>query len=215
MNSEMDVDLRFQHPFSAVVAAASMGGKTTFVSRLVEKIEDMCTVKPDRIIWCYSEWQDGYNKIMQIQGVEMVEGLPDASDLRNDKSNKLLICDDLMVELSKSPILTTLFSRGCHHWRTSVILLVQNVFYSNLRNARINTSYIVIFKSPGDKVGITTLARQLYPGKTKYFMQAFADATSVPYGYLLIDLTQSMPDTLRLRTGIFPGDTCIAYLPKV
>ncbi len=211
----MDVDLRFKHPFSAVVAAASMGGKTSFVSRLVENFGEMCTVKPDRIIWCYSEWQQSYDKIIQIPGVDMVEGLPDIQDLRNDPRSKLLICDDLMAELSKSPILTTLFTRGCHHWSTSIIMLVQNVFYSNLRNARINTTYIVIFKSPGDKVGITTLARQLYPGKTKYFMQAFADATSIPYGYLLIDLTQTMDDKLRLRTGIFPGETCFAYLPKV
>ena len=35
-------------------------------------------------------------------------------------------------------------------------------------------------------------------------IEAFKNATSAPYGYLLIDLKQETDDKLRLRTGISP-----------
>ena len=48
-----------------------------------------------------------------------------------------------------------------------------------------------------------TLARQMYPENTHYFMKHFEEATQKPYGYLLIDLKQSTPDTQRLRPNVF------------
>jgi hypothetical protein len=52
----------------------------------------------------------------------------------------------------------------------------------------------------------------LYPGKSKLFIEAFQDATSVPYSYLLIDLTQSCPEKYRLRTNIFPDEQICVYV---
>ncbi|MCP4057581.1 MAG: hypothetical protein GY738_09780 [Pseudoalteromonas sp.] len=211
----MDFDTRLKHPFSMLVCAPSQGGKTVFTCRLVDNIEKMSTVSPERIIWAYCEWQPGYSKIAQIPGVEMVEGIPDIDVLRADKTPKLVVMDDLMEQCSKNPTLNALFTKGCHHWNLSCIHLVQNAFYSNLRNARINSSYLVLFKSPGDKLTVATLARQLYPSKNKYFLQSFNDACSVPYGYLFVDLTQSTDDKLRLRTCVFPDETCIVYMPRI
>ena len=37
-------------------------------------------------------------------------------------------------------------------------------------------------------------------------MEAFRDATSKPYGYLLIDCPQLTPEDIRLRTSILPGE---------
>ena len=60
------------------------------------------------------------------------------------------------------------------------------------------------------------LARQMYPGRVKFVQEAFKDATSVPYGYLLGDLKQDTPEDMRLRTAIFPATmfstcTCRRY----
>ena len=44
--------------------------------------------------------------------------------------------------------------------------------------------------------------------------EAFKNATSAPYAYLLIDLKQETDDKLRLRTGIFRGDVQYVYLRK-
>ncbi|GFW01999.1 uncharacterized protein TNCV_1148791 [Trichonephila clavipes] len=53
-----------------------------------------------------------------------------------------------------------------------------------------------------DQSQITHLGRQ----KVKFFQECYADATSKPYGYLLIDLKPETDESLRVRTGMFPGD---------
>ncbi|GFT59535.1 uncharacterized protein TNCV_3406341 [Trichonephila clavipes] len=77
-----------------------------------------------------------------------------------------------------------------------------------------------VFQSPTsnnrrDQSQITHLGRQLYPRKVKFFMQeCYADATSKPYGYLLIDLKPETDESLRVRTGMFPGDVFYVYQPR-
>ena len=61
---------------------------------------------------------------------------------------------------------------------------------------------------------MTYLAKQIYPGKVKYAQESYNDATSIPHGYLLIDLRQHTPDHLRLRTSIFPSEHQVVYLQK-
>ncbi|GFU55116.1 uncharacterized protein TNCV_426211 [Trichonephila clavipes] len=63
-----------------------------------------------------------------------------------------------------------------------------------------------IQKNRRDQSQITHLGRQLYPRKVKFFQECYADATSKPYGYLLIDLKPETDESLRVRTGMFPGD---------
>ena len=58
------------------------------------------------------------------------------------------------------------------------------------------------------------LAKQMYPGQTRFMVEAYSDATSQPYSYLFIDLKPNCPEEWRLRTGIFQGDTMYAYVPK-
>jgi len=51
------------------------------------------------------------------------------------------------------------------------------------------------------------LASQVYPEDSLGLYNAYLNATQEPYGYLLLDLTQSTNDGLRFRTNIFPNDT--------
>ena len=75
---------------------------------------------------------------------------------------------------------------------------------------------MVVFKNPHDASQMTHLAWQMYPGRAKFIQKAFKDATSVPYGYLLVDLKQNTPEDMRLRTAIFPDDGVqYVYLPTV
>jgi hypothetical protein len=82
------------------------------------------------------------------------------------------------------------------------------------RNISLNTHYLVLFKNPRDSAQIAHLGRQIFPERVKYFREAFADATSRPYGYLLVDLKTTTPDDLRLRTDIFPDKDTIVYVYK-
>ena len=80
----------------------------------------------------------------------------------------------------------------------------------------LNTHYIVMFKNPRDAGQVATLARQMYPGKGNFVVEAYKDATKEPYGYLLIDLKPETDENYRIRTKIFPDDERqYVYVPKV
>ena len=100
--------------------------------------------------------------------------------------------------------MTKLFKKKSHHCITSVIYLVQNVFPKgkDSHTISINVQY--------------NLAKQMYPGRVQY-MHTFRDAMAVPHGYLIVDLKQSTPEHLRLRSNIIPdsGTYLYAYIPKI
>ena len=77
-----------------------------------------------------------------------------------------------------------------------------------------NSHYLILFKNPRDAAQIVHLGRQIFPHRIKYFREAFADAASRPYGYLLIDLKPTTPDELRLRTDVCPPEMTIVYVYK-
>ncbi|KAK2144041.1 hypothetical protein NP493_4343g00006 [Ridgeia piscesae] len=129
----------------------------------------------------------------------------------------LLVIDDLMSETDER--VTKLFTKKSHHCNTSVIYLVQNLFPKGKesRTISINAQYMVLFKNPRDNKQVVNLAKQMYPGRVKYMQDAFRDATSVPHGYLFVDLKQSTPEHLRLRSNILPDSKTYqyAYIPKI
>jgi hypothetical protein len=73
-------------------------------------------------------------------------------------------------------------------------------------------------KSNSDKLQIVNLGKQLFPGQSKYFLDAYEDAVnSQPFGYLLIDCSPTADNDSRLLTNIFPqnGEQYVTtYLPK-
>lgn len=202
-----------QHPFSMMVCGPSKAGKTIFTSKLLKHIDSLSTEPPREIIWCYAEYQPNYNTMVcEIPRIRLVQGVPDMKTLKSDTSiPRLLVLDDLMGESVKAKELSSLFTRGVHHWSISVVFIVQNIFFSGLRTARVNTHYMALFKNPSDRLQVSTLARQLYPKKSGYFIEAFQDATAEPYSYLFVDMTQLCPEELRLRTNIFPGEITMVY----
>jgi hypothetical protein len=54
----------------------------------------------------------------------------------------------------------------------------------------------------------------MYDRDSRVMEEAFADATSKPHGYLLIDLKQDTPEHLRLRSQILPGEQLCVYVNK-
>ena len=152
---------------------------------------------------------------MDIVDVRFEEGLPSAS-MFDSSTRNLIIIDDLMEETDER--VTTLFTKKSHHRNTSLLYLVQNLFPKNKesRTISLNSQYMVVFKNTRDASQMSHLARQMYPGRVKFVQEAFKDATSVPYGYILVDLKQDTPEDMRLPTAIFPDDGVqYVYLPNV
>ena len=203
--------LSLQHPFSMIIAAPSNSGKSHFVAKLLKHRQSMISPSPVKVYWCYSEWQQLYQT---IDNVQFHQGIIYVDSIDSGITN-LVILDDLMSECDQR--VSDIFTKHSHHRNLSVIFMTQNLYHKgpHMRNMNLNSSYIVLFKNPRDVNQINFLSRQMYPsGKSKFMVEAYSDATSAPYGYLLIDLKQSTDDAVRLRTCIFPDEKTYIYVSK-
>lgn len=198
--------LKWRHPFTAVVAGPTGCGKTQFVLKLIKNAATVMTPPPSRIVYCYGSWQGAFDNLWNV---EFNEGLPDKSHLRE---GTLMIIDDLMSEADQR--VTDIFTKHSHHAGVSVLFLTQNFFNKNMRIITLNCHYLILFKSPRDVSQIQHLARQMYPGKVRFLIDVFKNATFEPFGYLAVDLKPDTPDEFRLRTQIFPGEGNFVYLVR-
>ena len=117
------VDVKFKHPSNWLIGAQSQGGKTYFVYQFLKTTE---IFKPElpKVIYCYSEWQTIYEKMMiEINKITFVKGLPDIADLKN----VVIVLDDLMSDVIENKSVLNLFTVGSHHKKISTIFLTQNI----------------------------------------------------------------------------------------
>ena len=117
----------------------------------------------------------------------------------NPSVRNMIVLDDLMSSAATDPRITDLFTEGSHHRNLSVVVLNLNLYFSKDPTQRRNCHYLFLFKSPVDKQSIMTLAKQMYPEKTQYFLEKFEQATRKPFQFLLVDLKTATPEHLRLR----------------
>ena len=98
---------RFQlvHPFTCMVAGMTGSGKTVWVQSLLQQTQTVIDQLPERIIWCYSQWQPAYSQLlMLIPTIEFLKGIPTALEqdayLDVNKRN-LIVIDDQMIKAGK------------------------------------------------------------------------------------------------------------------
>ena len=140
-----------------------------------------------------------------MPGIEYHDQIPHNimdEDFTDPATPTLIVLDDQMQNLNEDVM--SLFTRGTHHLNRSVILTVQNVFYQStfMRTISLNAHYLVLWKQPRDMAQIAALGNQMYPQKSRLFLEAYKKATAEPYGYLFIDLRPTTDDRLRLRTAV-------------
>ena len=201
-----------QHPFTCFIAGCTQSGKTVWVKSLLENAQKTISPTPQRIIWCYGQWQPCYFDMVRLMPrIEFNQGIPDDidnADYLDVSQRNLIVLDDLMAQSGKGKRIADLFTKGSHHRNLSIIYIVQNVFQQGkeMRNTGLNAHYIVLFKSPRDKQQFTMLARQINPEKVQEFMRSYEDSTSRPHGYLMLDLKPTTDDQQRLKTNVLPGE---------
>ena len=206
---------------SMCITGQTGSGKTQFVYRILKNLHEMYPENPpEAILYCYGIYQPLYEEMKRsIPGIMFQKGLPTMEDIdafTGNRKHKLIILDDLMHQVVRDEEMELLFTQGTHHRCCSVYFLTQNLFVhgSRSRTIALNTTYLVLMKNVRDVSQVGTLGRQLYPGRSKILTEAYSDATSMRYGYLIVDMAAHSEDTYRLRTLVFPGEDPIVYVPK-
>src|SRR6218665_1737292 len=135
-------------------------------------------------MWWFGIYQDIFDSYPKIQ---FQEGLPDLN-VFDGKERTLLVLDDVMSETDER--FTKIFTKISHRRNVSLLYLTQNLFYKgkHTRPISLNAHYLVLFKNVRDTTQVANLARQMFPGQSHFMLEAFRDATSIPFGYLLVDL---------------------------
>ena len=212
------MDVRFKTPANFYICGQSQSGKTSLVRSMLKNLEELFHSIPTQVIYCFGQPQKEFNEMIKIAPkIKLVEGFPDdLYDMVNGHTNSLVILDDLMCQCSNDQRVSDLFTRGSHHRGLTVMYLTQNLFPPGKlsRTISLNSHYMIVFKNPRDSLGISTLARQMYPHNTNFLLQSLQDATKKPFGYLLLDLHQLTPENMRLRTNILPGEKQIVYVKR-
>ena len=125
---------------------------------------------------------------------------------KNNGTKYLLIFDDSCEEICNSKAFVDFATAGRDPGLNTVHMKHNHFHQIKLgRDAELQNTHIVLFKSPRDKMQVTTFSTQL--GLGSELVDWYRDATSVSFGHLLIDLSPRADDRLRYctNTGSIPS----------
>ena len=217
-------DLRARRAQVHLVAAPSGAGKTVLVANLL-RVKDEYIIQGNEIknvVFCYSAWQPLYEELKE-EGIvtQWVNKLPTNEEFKElvvnymDDGGSIVVLDDFLTELNKD--IAEIVCVTSRHYNTTTFLLLQNLFPSNpwARQISLNAKYIYVLKNPRENAQISYLARQINPRNYKWIVDAYYEATKMPYGCFLIDMTQETPEILRFRSNVLQQNfPMIVYVQK-
>ena len=150
----------------------------------------------------------------EIEGLEFVQGVSFEfiDSLKDNGTKYLLIFDGSCEEICNSKAFADTATAGRHRGLSTIYIKHKLFHQSKLgRDVELQNTHIVLFKSPRDVMKVTTLSTQL--GLGSELVDWCRDATSVPIGQLLIDLSTRTDDRLRYcrNSGSVPSKF---YIPE-
>lgn len=211
--------LKFQSPTSIFVVGSSNSGKTMYTKNILENADGMFEVPPSNIFYCYSIWQSIFDEMRSsVSNLQFYQGFPSMdvlSEWGTLQGHKVVVLDDLMMEAADSKELIHLLTVGIHHNSITLIQILHNLYCKGkaMRTASLNCHYFILFRNYRDQLQIQTLGRQIFPGQSKYFQDAYLRATNEQYRPLIIDLSPHTDKTYQLTTNRGVGQTPIVYQP--
>ena len=188
-----------------------VGPSETGKSQLIYNWLKIGTFQPkfDKNYFFYQQSQPLYDVMQkEIENLEFVRGVnfEFIDSLKNNGTKYLLSFRDSCEEICNSKAFVDIATAGRHRGLIT-IYIKHNLFHQSKlgRDVELQNTHIVLFKSPRDVMQITTLSTQL--GLGSELVDWYRDATSVPFGHLLIDLSPSTDDRLRYctNTGSIPS----------
>ena len=175
-----------------------VGPSETGKSQLIYNWLTIGTFQPkfDKIYFFYQHSQPLYDVMQkEIENLEFVQGVnfEFIDSLKNNGTKYLVIFDDSCEEICNSKAFLDIATAGRHRISAQSTLNTTFFHQSKLgRDVELQNPHIVLFKSPRDVMQVTTLSTQLALGSE--LVDWYRDATSVPFGHLLIDLSPRTDD---------------------
>ena len=198
---------QFKCPSNIIIAGPSQCGKTTFTRQLLQQADYLFERPIRKIIYCYGQWQESFKDM--AEQVEFIEGIPEdiPTMFPPQCCPGILVLDDLMRNCSDDERILDLFTKVSHHCDVTCIYLTQNLFPPGKfsQSISLNAHYIIAFNNPRDTLGFRALAQKAFTGRVPYVLESFQDATSKPFGYLVMDLHPRTPNIQRLRAKLLPA----------
>ena len=182
-----------------------VGPSETGKSQLIYNWLKIGTFQPkfDNIYFFHQHSQPLYNVIQkEIESLEFVQGVNfEFNDsLKNNGTKYLLMFDDSCEEICNSKASVDIAAAERHRG-LSTIYIIHNLFHQSKlgRDVELQNTHTVLFKSPRDVMHVTTPSTHL--GLGLELVDWYRDATFVPFGHLLIDLSPPTDDRLRYCTN--------------
>ena len=173
-------DLRLQWSFGMLLAGCSGSGKSTLTTQLVTLSSHVMIRMPTRILLFYSHMQPAYEELAWLAPcpVELLDGVKHLTKQLTMEPGTLVIIDNMPV--THAHLVSIWFMRESHHYDSSIIHLVQNIFDKDPshRTISLKATYIVLFKNPRDMSQVSYPDKQVYPGSNGLLTAAYHDATT-------------------------------------
>lgn len=204
-----------------ILSGPTGAGKTRRLGAYLRMKEELFEMGKDikNVVFFYSVWQREY-ELMEQDGLvsEWIKGSPTNAEFLQavqDSPCSIVVIDDGMAAINEEML--QIVTVSARHTKSTTFLLFQSLFPPARlgRQISLQAKYLHLFKNPRDRFQINVIAKQLCPIGSKFIVDAYMDATALPYGCLLIDLHQDTPESLRFRTNILPSEwPMIAYVKK-
>lgn len=194
--------------FMAVVGPSGSGK-----SELIYKMLKGGTFSPpfEKIYFFYQEYQPLYDQMQTTLNIEFIPCIN--FEMIKNLENCLLIFDDSCEEIYQDKNFVKI-ATSARHRKVHVIYVKHNLYQQSKtsRTIDLNTTHLVLFKSPRDIQQIAHFGKQL--NKSKFIKDCFESATEEAFGHLLIDLDPRTSDSLRYCSNIVGPEPTIFYLPS-
>ena len=206
------------HPFSILLSAPSQSGKSHWILKLIQKCRSKVSPAIDKIIYVNATVTAELKEHLQRHSPVPLRLTSDIDSVVGDPHyNTLVIVDDLMDDDRVRKEVERMFIKRVHHDNLSVAYLVQNLFHGGKehRTVSLNSNYLWLGTNRRAVDQIRTLAQQIFPTRTQFFMEAYQDAiTRRDYGYLFVDLKVTTPEDYRVKTDVLTdAPICYVYKP--